>query len=55
MKPFVTAIIISILLVVIFVVFEPQKLLYHNIECTGGIGGGCDTKTAKGVWSWLAK
>tara|TARA_E500000318_G_C3481885_1_gene180767 strand:+ start:298 stop:465 length:168 start_codon:yes stop_codon:yes gene_type:complete len=55
MKPFITAVIVSVVLVVIFVVFEPARLLYHGMDCDGGIGGGCDRSTAKGVWLWLAK
>ena len=55
MKPFILAMIISVVLIVLILIFEPAKFFYHNMDCTGGIGGGCDTKTAKGVWSWLAK
>ena len=55
MKPFILAMIISVTLIVLIVIFEPAKFFYHNMDCTGGIGGGCDRSTAKGIWSWLAK
>ena len=55
MKPFILAMIISVVLIVLILIFEPAKFFYHNMDCTGGIGGGCDRSTARGIWSWLAK
>jgi len=53
MKPFITAMIISVLFIVTVIYTKPAEVFYHHMECTGGIGGGCDRKTAKGVWQWL--
>ena len=51
MKPFILAMIISVTLIVLIVIFEPAKFFYHNMDCTGGIGGGCDRNTAKYIYN----
>jgi hypothetical protein len=55
MKPFIIAMIVSVVFIVLAWWFQPAQMFYHHMECTGGIGGGCDKSTARGVWIWLGK
>jgi hypothetical protein len=53
MKPFLSAMIIAVVFSAVVIITKPTKIFYHHMECTGGIGGGCDRSTAKGLWKWL--
>jgi|TARA_B000000557_G_C20527708_1_gene339214 hypothetical protein len=54
MKPFITAMCISILMIVLILFFDPASVFKHGMTCTGAIGGGCDTTTATGgIYKWI--
>ena len=54
MKAFATAMVLTVVMVVSILYFDPATVFYHGMECTGGIGGGCDTSTATGgIYKWI--
>jgi hypothetical protein len=55
MKPFLLSLVITGLLIPTIIITKPHQYFYHGMECTGGIGGGCDRSTARGVWKWMSK
>lgn len=56
MKPFLTAMIITVVMSIGIIYFDPASVFYHGMECSGGIGGGCDTSTATGgIFKWMSK
>tara|TARA_E500000178_G_C16686383_1_gene601694 strand:+ start:226 stop:399 length:174 start_codon:yes stop_codon:yes gene_type:complete len=54
MKPFLAGIFLFIVLTLGILYTKPHTWFYHGMECTGGIGGGCDSSTATGgIQGWL--
>ena len=54
MKEALSGIAITLLLIVVLLYVQPHTWFYHGMECSGGIGGGCDTSTATGGFmKWI--
>jgi len=54
MKEALLGIMITLLLIVVLLYVQPHTWFYHGMECSGGIGGGCDTSTATGGFmKWI--
>ena len=52
--PLLVAIIIAWGVVYVTVTTKWVSVFHHGMECTGGIGGGCDTTTATGgIYKWI--
>jgi len=46
--------VLTVMMAVGILYFDPATVFYHGMECTGGIGGGCDTTTATGgIYKWI--
>tara|TARA_E500000318_G_scaffold99952_1_gene102304 strand:- start:291 stop:461 length:171 start_codon:yes stop_codon:yes gene_type:complete len=56
MKPFLVAVILFLAMFFGILYTKPHTYFYHGMECTGGIGGGCDSSTATGgIYYWMKK
>jgi len=56
MKPFFLGMSLTIVMTIGIIYTEPHTWFYHGMECSGGIGGGCDTTTATGgIIEWIKK